>query len=241
MRFKLLVITVMAVMMIVACDSKKRVKAPEHMPQAVTSQQSMDAGHTVLVKEIIQATSYTYLFVAEGDREYWVATAKQPFEVGMTLHYDEGLEMKNFTSKEVDRTFDSIWFISEFMGTSSAVVKASSGKVTAERVKDISIEPVVGGVSIQELYANKADYEGKIVTVRGQVTKVNPNIMGRNWIHLQDGTKSGDAFDITVTTQAVVSKGDVVVFSGKLALNKDFGAGYKYDLIIEKAELSARS
>ena len=241
MRFKLFVLTMMAVLVIVACDSKQRVKAPAHDPQAATSQQSLGNAHTILVKEVIQAKSYTYLFVTEGDKEYRIATAKQPLDVGMTLHYDQGLEMQDFTSKEIDRTFDSIFFVGQMRGTSSAAASAMGGKKSMEEAKEISIEKVAGSISIAELFSKKGDYEGKIVTVRGQVTKFNAGIMGRNWVHLQDGTKSGDAFDITITTQAVVSKDDIVVFSGKVALDKDFGAGYLYELIIEEANLSSES
>ena len=231
----------MAVMTIVACDSKQRVKAPEHNAPATSTQQSLGNSHTIMVKEVIQAQSYTYLFVAEGDKEYWIATAKQPLEVGMTLHYDEGLEMQDFTSKEVDKTFDSIFFVGQMRGTSSAAANAMGSKKASEPAKDIAIEKVAGSISIADLYANMSDYEGKVVTVHGQVTKFNAGIMGRNWVHLQDGTKSGEAFDVTLTTQAVVSKDDVVVFSGKVALNKDFGAGYVYNLILEEADLSAES
>ena len=241
MRFKLFVLTMMAVIVIVACDSKERVKAPEQNPQAVAPHQAMGSAHTILVKEVIQADSYTYVYADEGGKAYWIATAKQPLEVGMTLHYDQGLEMKDFTSKEIDRTFDSIFFVSQMRGTSSAAAGAMGGKKAAVQSKDISVEKVAGSISIEELYAKKADYEGKVVTVRGQVTKFNAGIMGRNWVHLQDGTKSGDAFDVTVTTQALVSRDDVVIFSGKVALNKDFGAGYKYDLIMEEANLSTGS
>jgi len=62
--------------------------------------------------------------------------------------------------------------------------------------------------------------------------------MGRNWVHIQDGTSAGKYFDLTITTQDVVETGDVVVFSGKVVLNKDFGAGYQYDLIMEEAVLA---
>jgi len=242
MRFKIFVVTMMAVMAIVACESKERVKASENNPQAVSAEQSMGGNtHTILVKEVIQAKSYTYLLASENNKEYWIATAKQPVEVGMTLQYDNGMEMKDFTSKEVDRTFESIWFVGVLRGTSSALANTATGKTTMEPSKDISVEKAAGGVSIAELYANKADFEGKTVTIRGQVTKFNAGIMGRNWVHLQDGTKSGDGFDVTLTTQAVVSKNDVVVFSGKVALDKDFGAGYKYEVILEEAELSAES
>ncbi len=241
MRFKLFVLTLMAVMVIFACDSKERVKAPAQNPQAAAPHQTMGAAHTVLVKEAIHANSYTYLFVSEGDKEYWIATAKQPIEAGMTMYYDQGLEMPDFTSKEIDRTFESIFFVGKMRGASSAAQGGMGSKKTIEPVKEISIEKVAGSISIEELYSNKADYAGKVVTVQGQVTKFNAGIMGRNWVHLQDGTKSGDAFDVTITTQAVVSKDDVVIFSGKVALDKDFGAGYIYDLIIEEADLSAES
>ena len=241
MRIKLFVITMMAVMTIIACDSKERVKAPQNNPQGTATQRSLGNSHTILVKEVIQASSYTYLFVAEGDKEFWIATAKQPIEAGMTLTYDEGLEMKDFTSKEIDKTFDSIFFVGQMRGSSNAATNPMASKKAMEPAKDISIEKVAGSISIQELYTNKAGYAGKVVTVHGQVTKFNAGIMGRNWVHLQDGTKAGDAFDVTITTQAVVSKGDVVVFSGKVGLDKDFGAGYTYDLILEEAELSAES
>ena len=241
MRLKLFVLIMIAMMTIIGCESRERVKAPAKDAQPAAPHQAMGAAHTILVKEVIQADSYTYLFVSEGDKEYWIATAKQPLEVGMTLNYDMGLEMKDFTSKEVDRTFDSIFFVGQMQGTSSAAATAMGSKKVMEPVKDISIKKVAGSISIQELYTNKAKYVGKIVTVNGQVTKFNAGIMGRNWVHIQDGTKSGDAFDVTITTQAVVSKDDVVVFSGKVALDKDFGAGYKYDLILEEASLSAES
>ncbi len=241
MRFTFFVITMIIALSINACDSRERVKAPEHNPEATPPQKAMANAHTILVKEVIQANTYTYLLASEGSQEYWIATAKQPFETGMTLHYDQGLEMKDFTSKEVDRTFDSIWFVSQLRGISSAAANAASGTPAIQPVTDISIEKVAGSVSIQELYTNMAKYEGEVVTVHGQVTKFNAGIMGRNWVHLQDGTKAGDAFDVTITTQASVSKDDVVVFSGKVVLDKDFGAGYKYELILEEAELSAES
>ena len=31
--------------------------------------------------------------------------------------------------------------------------------------------------------------------------------------------------------------GDIVTFEGKLVLNKDFGYGYKYDYLVEKATI----
>ena len=55
--------------------------------------------------------------------------------------------------------------------------------------------------------------------------------MKRNWIHLQDGSK--DDFDLVVTSNAFVPEGTIVTIKAKVVLNKDFGAGYRYDLILE--------
>ena len=74
--------------------------------------------------------------------------------------------------------------------------------------------------------------------MRGKVVKFSANIMGKNWVHLQDGTGESGINDLTVTTSAVVNKGDTVLVSGVLVIDKDFGYGYSYDVIIEDAEVS---
>lgn len=100
------------------------------------------------------------------------------------------------------------------------------------------VQKVAGGYQVGEIYANGAQLAGKTVKVRGRVVKFTPNIMGTNWMHIQDGTGAGATVDLTVTTAAIVAVGDMVVAEGVLALDKDFGAGYKYAAIIEKAEVS---
>jgi len=102
-----------------------------------------------------------------------------------------------------------------------------------------SIEKAESG-TVADIFANKDKLAGKEVTVRGKVMKFSPMIMGRNWVHIQDGT--GDAAsgtnDLTVTTSDSVKVGDTVLVKGKLAANKDFGAGYSYDVIIEEAKVT---
>ena len=82
----------------------------------------------------------------------------------------------------------------------------------------------------------------KSVTVRGTVVKFNGGIMDRNWLHIQDGSGTSDAHndDLTVTTDVSAKVGDVVTLSGSLGTNRDFGAGYAYDAILEKAVISAK-
>jgi len=103
--------------------------------------------------------------------------------------------------------------------------------------KNLKIEPPPGGITINELFTNTKKYEGQTIKVKGRCVKLNNMIMNRNWIHLQDGsTKDADA-DLTVTTTEDVTLGAIVVFEGKIALNKDFGAGYTYEVIMEEGKI----
>jgi hypothetical protein len=198
--------------------------------------------HKVTVKEVIQASSYTYLNVEENNEIYWIAVNKGAYEVGNVLYYDNGMEMNNFESKDLQRTFESIFFVQDITDqprlpgeeTQPSMSQGQPQKPTLEKL-DINIEPADDGISISTLYADKDNYKDKIVKIKGQVTKFNPNIMGKNWIHIQDGSEHNGSFDLTITTIQTVNVGDVVTFEGKIFLDKDFGAGYAYDLIMEEA------
>jgi hypothetical protein len=100
----------------------------------------------------------------------------------------------------------------------------------------VSIEPCDGCITISKLFESKQSFSGKSIKVKGQVTKFNPQIMGKNWVHLQDGTESEGLYDLTVTTDKEVSVGDVITFEGKIALDKDFGYGYFYSVLMEEAK-----
>ena len=100
---------------------------------------------------------------------------------------------------------------------------------------EISVEPAKDGIQIAELYKNMSNYNGETVRIRGQVVKVNEAILHRNWIHLQDGSEFEGKFDLTVTMEALPNVGEIITIEGKVALNKDFGAGYTYDMIVEEA------
>ncbi len=195
-----------------------------------------------VVEDVLQANSYTYLNVREGEKMNWLAVTKREIEKGTTVYYKPELEMKDFKSKDLDRTFAKIYFVSNIStspipATVSKAMPAMGGAKKENLKADVSVEQPQGGVSISKISTNRAAYEGKTILVRGQVTKYNPNIMKRNWVHIQDGTKDGSTYDLTITTNDAVKKGDVVTFKGKIVLNKDFGAGYKYDIIMEEARL----
>ena len=198
--------------------------------------------HKVTVKEVVQATSYTYLNVEENNESFWIAVNRSEYTEGVVLYYDEGLEMNNFESKDLQRTFETVYFVQGISDQPTlpgsekqpSMAQTQPQKPTFEKV-DVSIEPSEGGISIGTLFANRETYKDQIVKIRGQVTKFNPNIMSKNWIHIQDGSDDSGNFDLTITTNQVVNVGDVVTFEGKISLNKDFGAGYTYEVIMEEA------
>jgi len=101
--------------------------------------------------------------------------------------------------------------------------------------KSIKIDPVSGGITVAELYKNKAKYAGKVVKIKGEVTKFTPAVMNKNWLHIQDGSENVGKFDLVVTTGKEVKVGDKVVIEGKISLDKDLGYGYFFDVIMEDA------
>ncbi|MEN8179967.1 MAG: hypothetical protein ABFS39_15305 [Pseudomonadota bacterium] len=108
----------------------------------------------------------------------------------------------------------------------------------------LSALPLLAGeavnTSVGDLYKEKAALNGKMVKLQGKVVKVNNQIMQRNFLHLQDGTGSADdgSNDITITSQETANVGDQVTVTGTLVLEHDFGSGYKYPLLVEKAKIT---
>lgn len=212
-----------------------------------TQTSTSESSNVFEVSEVIQGGTYTYMKVKENMSEKWVATAKKEINTGDVLYYDNELQMTNFHSKELDRTFDVIYFINQVSETpiehahtgqmpKEHMQQGHSGAVESEQNSSISLEKSGDEVTIAEIYANPQEFEGKEFEIRGVVTKVNKEIMGKNWVHLQDGTNNNRAFDLTVTTQDLPKVNDEVTFKGTITLEKDFGAGYYYDVIMEEAE-----
>jgi hypothetical protein len=99
-----------------------------------------------------------------------------------------------------------------------------------------------GGKTIAEVFAEREQLAGETIVFRGKVVKTNAGIMGRNWLHIRDGSGAEGTNDVTVTTTEVLPNvGDTVLVSGALQLNKDFGMGYQYDLIIEDADVTVET
>jgi hypothetical protein len=102
---------------------------------------------------------------------------------------------------------------------------------------DVKIEPCADCITIGKLVADKKSFSGKTIRVKGQVTKINEQIMGKNWIHIQDGTEAEGVYDLTITTAQTAMVGEIVTFEGKIALEKDFGYGYFYNVLMEDGNI----
>ncbi len=106
---------------------------------------------------------------------------------------------------------------------------------------DIKVEkaPGANAYSIEEIFAKATELSGKTITLRAQVMKFSPQIMGKNWLHVQDGTgnPAENTHDLVVTTNATAKKGDVVLLQATLKTNQDFGYGYVYNVLLEDAEI----
>lgn len=204
--------------------------------------------HKAIAQEVLHVNQYSYIRVLEDGEESWIAAPTTPVTVGNTYYYGKTMEMKNFESKDLGKTFETIYFVERISENAEEATipltenphpqntNMEATKPTIEK-KDVTVETATNGISLAELFKNREKYNNKIVTLKGEVTKYNPAIMGINWFHIQDGTDFNGEFDLTVTTAAVVKIGDVVTIKGKVTLNKDFGAGYLYAIIIENAEL----
>ena len=229
MRFLYLLITTLFILS--SCKNNKENYAPLSTNSTIKK---------AVVKEVIQGGSYTFLLVNEKNKDYWMAVNKTDTQIDEVIYYDNALLMNNFKSKELDRVFEEIFFVENI--SDSPQIKRPMPKDSVHKTKKkskpkeiIKVDPAPGGVTIGELYKNRNDYEGKKVSVRGQVVKINKNIMDRNWIHLKDGTSDEEKSDLTFTSSAEPNVGDIVILEGTVALNKEFGAGYVYPLIVEDA------
>ncbi len=236
-----------AAVVIIACESKPKIIAEDvasgnGQPMeiqtdptnpAVTAQIGSNDMHQVVALEVLQADRYTYLHVVENVDTFWIAASKnETAKKGNKYFYRGGLLKTNFQSQEFNRTFDKIYLVSSVIDASAH--PDGSGSMNAISVGEMPV--IKDAIKLDALLKGKQSQSGKIVKVVGKIVKVNNGIMGKNWIHIQDGTKKdGKPCELTITTNEIIPIGANVAFEGKIFLNKDFGAGYKYDIIMEEA------
>ena len=232
-----LAVVIIVILGIVALNNKNEDKPVES--QVMSQSNVQDAAlHTVTVEDFINTSNYTYIQVKENDKDYWIAVTKMDVKKGQTLYFSKSMEMKDFHSTELNKTFDSVLFVD---GIATSKGQADQGfkhpEINQDAKENVSVTAYPGGKTVKDIFADKASLSGKVVKIRGKVTKVNEGIMDRNWIHIQDGTSSNGEYDLLVTTKESAKVGDIVSFEGQVVTNKDFGAGYKYVVILEDATI----
>jgi hypothetical protein len=220
-------------------------------PAAVTA--ADPNAFTGTVAETMNSGGYTYARLQAGKEDVWIAASEFPTKAGDRLTVPLEMPMQNFESKTLGRTFPLVYFVSRVTRDglrvagsgaegASPTLMASHAPAHPPASVPTSVEPVApapGGMPIADVWAKRAALAGRQVTVRGKVVKVNDQILGRNWIHLQDGSGSaaGGTNDLTITTGEAVKVGDVITVTGVLAVEKDFGAGYAYGAIVENGKV----
>ncbi len=246
---KFSVAAVASIAVLMGCDTQrsKSSGSPETPPPSQVASNPGECTGPVL--ETMDAGSYTYVKLECGGNEVWAAGPQTPLKVGDAVSLNQSMAMSNFESKTLNRTFDSIFFVTSFGSAGEGGVGGSGGlpadhmlasphqsPTESPATFDFSgIQKPEGGRTVAEIFADKDDLSGKDVLVRGKVVKFTAEVLGKNWIHLQDGTGTTDTNDLTVTTSATAKIGDVILVKGKVLLDKDFGYGYQYDVLVDDA------
>jgi hypothetical protein len=211
------------------------------------------------ILERIDAASYSYLRIAAQGGEVWAAIPRSELKVGETVVIDDPVWMQDFEGKAIGRKFARIAFgtvagapagktqpaaadpVPSLTGPSGAAF-VHPARAPAADVGSVRVDRAPGptGRTVAQVFAQRAALSGKPVAIRGKVVKFTPGVLGRNWVHLRDGSGSQGSDDLLVTTQDDCAVGDVVLAKGTARIDQDFGAGYSYPVLIEGATLTAR-
>lgn len=199
------------------------------------------------VEETLEAGRYTYLRLKTSTGEVWAAVPAAVVTSGAEVVLSDPMPMRDFESKTLKRRFELVMFGSGVAGVRENAHRAEAhsdlhgvqkGRSTAD--EGVARAPGAEGKTIADLFREKATLRGKLVTVRGQVTKVTEGVMGRTWFHVRDGTgaKATGDHDLTVTTQDPVVLGEVVSVTGVVQVERDLGSGYAFPVLVEDAVVS---
>ena len=250
-------------------------------PAAPTAAQASLEGVTLqgTVLETMNSNGYTYLQLDAKQGKIWVAIPETQLKAGQTVTCAPGMPMYNFSSKTLNRTFETIIFSpgldkgnaaptaqpvadakpgKEGSGFDAALraegsgAKGHGGAIDATTPSagsagavvpsaELNVNKATGpnSYSVSESFEQGKELNGKPVRVRGKVMKISRMIMGKNWLHIQDGTGNPlkNQHDLVVTTAEDTEEGKVITIAGTLAFERDFGAGYKYEVIVEDAKI----
>jgi hypothetical protein len=219
----------------------------EKTPHSDTSSNQSVAYLTGKVAETMDSGGYTYINLEQDGKSTWVAVPITPVTVGQKVSVLPGFVMNDFKSKTLGRTFELIVFSGGLTGEgsksagmhgSASSAPAAASPLTNEKIM-VKKADGVNAYTVAELHAKRIELDKKSIVLKGQVVKVGMAIMGKNWIHIQDGSGSASdgTNDIIVTSKDAPEVGSVVTASGTLYKDKDFTMGYFYAVIIEDASI----
>jgi hypothetical protein len=214
------------------------------------------------ILEIKTAMGYKYLKIDEEGKELWIAIANAPVTIGDRIGYDKNTMMTNFKSKSLDQEFKEIFFASdvylpqkaqqpksmkEMLGLSPKKQDphAGMGRGMTSEEEEKPATPFVkkDTYTIEEIHMWRKSLEGQIISIEASVYKVSRQIMKLDWVHLGDGTGNEKKLtdDLVFTaTSTNIKAGDKVIAKGKVIVNKDFGFGYFYKVIIQDATFKVK-
>jgi hypothetical protein len=204
------------------------------------------------VAETIESGGYVYMKLEDGQ---WIAANFFPVAKGDKIQYSGAMEMNNFHSNTLDRTFESILFVSAAGpatgpaagpadgATADADMPAAAhggmgGSAVANAPAPGEVKPLDGGKTVAAIFAESGELKGQVVGLNAKVVKVSNNIMGKNWVTLQDGTGTEPADRLMATTQQTVEPGTLVTVRGTVNTDVDLGYGYLYKVLLEEASFT---
>lgn len=233
-------------------QAAKPTDQPAEAAQVAAAAPSESGAMQGAVLETMNAGSYTYVKVHTAQGDVWAAAPTTVVAVGDEVTLPQGMLMKDFESPSMDRKFPEIYFVNsiEKVGAAPGAPAGAmpGGEPGAEHAGAVmggkavaagTVARADGGRTVAEIHGERAQLAGQRVKVRGQVVKSTSGVMGRNWLHIQDGSAEDAMGDLTVTTDVEgVKVGDVVVVEGTTAVDRDFGAGYRYEVLLEEASVT---
>jgi hypothetical protein len=222
------------------------------------------------VTETMDVEQYTYMKLKTDGGETWAAVPKTKVKVGDKVGVENSMEMTNFESKSLKRKFDKILFGTLAGADAAAAAYPDKGDKSKKSPHGMGMGGAMGGMmggssphgqaeakvdlkkyktskadgtdayTVEELYTKKKDLKDKPITVKGQVAKYMGGVMGKNWLHVRDGSGKvkENNFDVTIATADQAKVGDTVTVKGVLHTDRDIGAGYFYPVLIEDAKVT---
>jgi len=268
-RFLLITLFLTAGSVVYAAEQNMPPNHPKIELPAQTTTHEHTEQLTGKVLESMSSGGYSYINLQKKDGgRVWIAVPETKISVGQQMSFKEGLVMTNFQSKTLKRSFDSIIFSNGIiMQSKSDVVKTpprdlsvppistSADPKKKEKVvigsqpavaskKKISVTKAKGpnAYTVEEVYKKSAKLNSRKVVVHGKVVKASTGIMKKTWLHIQDGSGSQakGTHNLVCTTKGTANVGDIITVSGTVAKDRDFGSGYRYNVILEDTVIMSK-